>query len=89
MVAHRRPPGSVPFLSVMFLYHISVELHPICPSTDVLYGFIRDVSDGELARVRVERITVAVRTEVLWYSVRKLDWSDSDQMLDSVEQNSH
>ena len=89
MVAHRRPPGSVPLLSVMFLYHISVELHPICPSTDVLYGFIRDVSDGELSRLTVQRVAMGVGAKVLRYSVGKLDWGDFDHVLDSVEQNSH
>ena len=89
MVAHRRAPRSVPFLPVVFLDHLCVQLHPVGPGTDVLDGLTGDVSDGELASVRVERVSVAVRTEVLWYSVGKLDWSDFDQMLDSVEQNSH
>ena len=79
----------VPFLPVVFLYHLGVQLHPICPGTDVLDGFIGDVSDGELSRVCVERVAMAVRTEVFRYSVGKLDWSDFHQMLDSVEQNSY
>ena len=74
---------------MVFLYHLGVQLHPVGPGTDVVEGLTGDVSDGELASVRVERIPVGVGTEVLWYSVGKLDWSDFDQMLDSVEQNSH
>ena len=75
----------VPLLPVVFLDHLGVELHPISPGADVLDGFVGNIGDGELARVGVQRVAVSVWTEVLWDSIRKLDWGDFNQMLDSVE----
>ena len=85
IIAHRRAPGTVPLLPVVFLDHLGVELHPICPGADVFDGFVGDIGDGELTRVGVQRVAVSVWTEVLWDSIRKLDWGDFNQMLDSVE----